>query len=140
MGDDLLIGGSNRDLLEGGKGVDWLIGGGNEDILIGGSLAFADLEAALAAITAEWNSHHSYDQRVANLRGDDTSPDFGDGENGQVLLTVFGESATVLDDAADDHLTGSADRDWFFANLGEDLLTDLTVEDLLSEFQPALVV
>ena len=138
IGDDLLIGGSGRDFLEGGWGADRLVGNGGEDILIGGYLAFAHYEAALGAIMAEWNSNRSYNERVANLRGDDSSPSFDQRANGEVFLSVSGSSPTVRDDGDVDRVTGSAGRDWFFANLDEDLLTDLKIEEQLAELFPEL--
>jgi hypothetical protein len=115
------------------SGADQLIGNQGEDILIGGLLVFQRTEAALAAIMSEWTSGRSYGERVANLRGDSTSSSFGDRKNGEVYLTPAGDAPTVRNDLARDRITGSADRDGFFAALAEDELTDLKPEDVFSE-------
>ena len=132
-GNDMLIGGSGQDLLVGGLGSDRLIGNGGDDLMLGGELQFARLESALAAIMAEWTSSRSYEERVANLRGDEMSPSFEQRANIDVFLTVNGPNATVVDDDDRDVFTGAAGRDWFFADLDEDLITDLRLDELLND-------
>ena len=58
--------GGGRDLLIGGEGRDLLRAVG-DDLLIPGTTAFDANDMALAAITAEWTSGRSYNDRVANL-------------------------------------------------------------------------
>jgi autotransporter-associated beta strand protein len=127
-GDDILQGGNGRDLMIGGRGADRLIGNADEDILIAGFTAFDTNDAALAAVMAEWTSSRSYEDRVANLRGDSTNPEFANRLNGNVFLKVNGPDATVFDDGAVDTLTGSSGRDWFFAG-DEDTITDQSASE-----------
>jgi Ca2+-binding RTX toxin-like protein len=136
-GDDELQGGSARNVLIGGRGADDIAGGASDDLLIGGFTLFDDDIAALAAIMAEWNSNRDYLSRVANLRGDESSPQFSASRaNGNVFLRTQGAQATVFDDGEHDKLTGSAGRDWFFAMLAgdqdeRDQLTDLLNNELV---------
>ncbi len=136
-GDDVLHGGNGRNVMIGGRGKDRLVGEGGEDLLIGGFTLFDDDLEALTAIMAEWNSNRSYVSRVANLRGDESSPHFSaQRANGQVFLTARGPSATVFDDNERDKLTGSGGRDWYFAAIGgdEDQDNDRITDLLASEF------
>ena len=89
--------------------------GGGEDLLIGGTTTFDSNVHALAAIQREWTSGHSYEQRLANLRGDNGSASFGRRLNGEVFLRVAGANATVFDDLAANSLIGQGGRDWYFA-------------------------
>jgi Ca2+-binding RTX toxin-like protein len=115
-GDDLLLGGQGQDLLIGGMGADRLVGNAGDDLLIAGATDFDVDHAALSLILAEWaRSDIGYDQRIAHLQS-------GGGLNGNVKLS----KRTVHDDGARDRLTGSAGRDWFFANLDEGVLDDVT--------------
>jgi hypothetical protein len=127
-GDDLLIGQSGRDLLIGGNGADRIVGNADDDILIAGRLMFGDVEAAIAAIMKEWTSAHDYVTRAANLNGlteRDGNGAFSSRLNGNYFLTA-GES--VLEDDADDKLTGSSGDDWFFFDPILDRGTDLNDE------------
>jgi autotransporter-associated beta strand protein/parallel beta-helix repeat protein len=131
-GDDLLVGGAGRDLLIGGDGSDRLVGNADDDILIAGTTAYDGNAAALDAVMAEWTSGRAYGDRIANLQGAGR----GVRLNGDVLLTVDGVAASVRDDGAADVLTGSAGRDWFFANLDagtRDKLTDLAAAEFASD-------
>jgi parallel beta-helix repeat protein len=119
-GNDLLLGGDGADYLAGRDGRDFLIGGlggdvldgGNHmDLLIAGTTTHESNDLALKAIMTEWTSSHSYDTKVSRL---------STGANGLPRL----DATTVLDDGAVDHLTGGGYRDWFFATLGQDILTD----------------
>jgi uncharacterized delta-60 repeat protein len=123
-GDDKIVGGSGRNLIIGGWGSDRLIGSGGDDLMIAGATAFdidddlaGSFDAALEAILCEWNSNRNYAQRVSNIRGKGSGPR----RNGEYFLQV-GE--TVFDDLATDLLTGSAQQDWFFAELAQDRITD----------------
>ena len=105
-GDDRVTGGGNHDILVGGLGVDRIVGNGGEDILIAGTLGGAadpiDQLDLLLALVTEW----AHDRDRVQLRP---------------KLVVGGDN-----DA--DTLTGSADADWFFFELGEDTATDLKQE------------
>ncbi len=111
-GDDLLIGDQGRDLLIGGNGADRIIGNADDDILIAGTTSYDATDVALEAITSEWGSTRSYAERIANLRGPNTSPR----NNGAYFLIVDGTNRTVFDDGTADKLTGSAGDDWFLFN------------------------
>jgi hypothetical protein len=105
-GDDRVTGGSNHDILVGGDGIDRLVGNGGDDILIAGTLGGADdpidqLDTMLALLI-EWEL-------------------FRDRTTLRPKLVIGGD-----EDA--DMLTGSADSDWFFFELGEDTATDLKLE------------
>jgi Ca2+-binding RTX toxin-like protein len=118
-GDDLLIGGSGRDLLIGGLGSDQLTGNADDDILIAGTTDYDARVNALSAIMAEWTRGAAdYAQRINHLEQ-------GGGLNGAFLLN----DTTVHDDGSVDRLTGSAGRDWFFANV------DAGVRDLVTGAQ-----
>jgi PKD repeat protein len=104
-GKDWLIGGPARDILIGGVGGDCLEGGGGEDLLIAGRTVDDDDVRALCALAHEWLADARYDRRVARLT----------------------KGVTVLDDAAEDTLTGGSGADWFLAATGgqtRDKLTD----------------
>lgn len=127
-GDDLLIGQGGRDLLVGGIGADRLVGNSDDDILIAGSLNFAEPETAIAAVMAEWTSAHDYVTRLANLAGKaeaDGNAGFADRLNDNYFLQL---GQTVLDDGAQDILTGSSGEDWFFLDASLDKATDLQDE------------
>jgi len=136
VGDDQLHGGQGRDLMIGGFDADRLIGNADDDILIAGLTAFDNQADALAAIMAEWTSARSYEARIVNLRGDTTNPQFPNRLNGNFYLSADGPNATVFDDGAEDKLTGSSGRDWFFANLDSgvrDKLTDDHGNELVTD-------
>lgn len=121
-GNDTLFGDAGRDLLIGGTGGDYLDGGTEDDIIIAGSTSFDDQQTALDAILGEWSSFRPYLTRVANLSGTGTGPR----QNGDIFL-IAGE--TVFEDTSDsdiDTLLGSGGNDFFFLNVEEDLLQDLT--------------
>lgn len=84
------------------------MGGNGEDILIGGSTTTDNDDDALMAILAAWDDpNESYENRAAAV---------------DALIMV-------LDDADQDQLTGSADRDLFYDGV-DDLLTDLTPDEI----------
>lgn len=121
-GSDALYGSTGNDILVGGTGGDFLFGGFGDDLLIGGSAAFIDDGLAIAAVQAEWTSARPYAERVANLRGDASSPSFDQRLNGTTYLRGSGSNPTVFDDAASDYLSGQAGRDWYFARPGADFV------------------
>ena len=134
-GNDILVGGSQRDSLDGGAGRDLLIGGAgadainggtDEDILVGGTTTasggvgpapgVADV-AAMNAIMAEWtrtDANSSQEARIANLMA-------GVGPNG----TRLGERTVQNDANAVDNIKGglpapnNTDLDWFFRSPGD---------------------
>jgi Ca2+-binding RTX toxin-like protein len=120
-GDDNLNGDRGLDILIGGSGKDDLKGGNGDDLLIGGWTLYDDFVDSLRLIMAEWSSGRDYDDRVTNLH-DGTGPVLsGTG----VKLRMDGAAQTVInDDGEEDKLKGDSDRDWFFAELGQDNLKD----------------
>jgi uncharacterized delta-60 repeat protein len=138
-GDDRLDGGNGPDLLIGGNGGDRLVGDSDDDIVIAGTTDHDAIEAALCGIMDEWTSTRSYGVRVDNLRDGTGSMDR---ENGPYFLNAdpADGAVTVHDDGAEDRLTGSSGRDWFFADLDNantskrdrviDRRTDESIEDV----------
>jgi Ca2+-binding RTX toxin-like protein len=111
-----------RDLLIGGTGADRLVGNADDDILIAGTTAWDNDAGALCAILEEWSrTDLTYAARVQHLQS-------GGGLNGALTLNVDPSRGpvTVFDDGAADVLTGSAGRDWFFANLDNGVLDKIT--------------
>jgi autotransporter-associated beta strand protein len=125
-GDDNLIGGAGGDLLVGGLGADLLVGSAGEDILIAGTTDIDTNVMALDAILAEWTRGGAdYAGRVSHLK-------HGGGLNGGFVLN----DTTVHDDGAVDRLTGSGDRDWFFANVDSgfrDIVADARRNEFLED-------
>jgi uncharacterized delta-60 repeat protein len=114
-GNDVLIGGSRRDILIGGGGTDYLFGRGGDDILIGGATAFDTNVIALNALMGEWNSSHSYKERVNNLSGNAIDATFAQRHNGNYFLKNSGLGATVYDDGGHNYLFGGPGDNWYFA-------------------------
>ncbi|MEX2558743.1 MAG: DUF4214 domain-containing protein, partial [Pirellulales bacterium] len=113
-GADLLIGGGGRDLMVGGDGADRLVGNAGDDILIAGSTVYDDDEAALLALTQEWQrTDLTYAQRVQLLEQ-------GVGADESIRL----DSSTVEHDSSLDMLTGSSGLDWFWYGFDKDTATD----------------
>jgi Ca2+-binding RTX toxin-like protein len=112
-GDDWLNGHQGNDVLIGGNGADRLNGGPGDDLMIAGATTFDSDESQLQALLAAWSGPGSYDERVAALM-DPTAA---------VHLIADGTSPTVLNDGAADRLTGASGKDWFFATLGQDVVT-----------------
>jgi Ca2+-binding RTX toxin-like protein len=109
-GNDVLLGGPDRDVVFGAVGRDLLIGGDGpdtvqgavgEDILIGGWTAHDADDDALYALAAEWQSPRTIAERINNLVN-------GGGLNGTYTL-----DGSVSDDAFADLLEGSWGADWF---------------------------
>ena len=137
-GNDILVGssrpGSSVDTLIGGKGNDILIaqygtsilqGGVGSDLLIAGIIPTNSLLITnLLAIQSEWTSTRTYVDRIANLEGTGVGPR----NNGDVYLTP---GDTVIDNDTIDQVFGEADQDWFFANPGEDILSDVDVSEVV---------
>jgi Ca2+-binding RTX toxin-like protein len=128
-GADTLIAGTGRDLLIGGSGPSTLTAGSGDDILIAGTTAFDQNPAALAAIMAEWTSGRDYATRVANLSGTGSGPR----ANGNVFLIASGANATVFDNGVTDVLNGGSGTDWFFADLGRDLLHGRRASEIVED-------
>jgi Ca2+-binding RTX toxin-like protein len=78
-------------------------------------------EAALRAILAEWTSGHTYATRIANIRGPGSTSRL----NETYYLKNRGSGQTLFDDNAVDSLFGGDGRDWYFARLGSDTITNL---------------
>jgi serralysin len=116
-GNDTLIGGGGRDVIIGGLGMDTLDGRGDSDLLIGGTTSYDANTVALTAILAEWTSANPYATRINNLRT-------GGGLSGGNILQSTGGGRTVFDDGDADTFTGGQDLDWFFEAAG-DVITDL---------------
>lgn len=119
---DTLTGGEGADLLVGGLGADSLDGGIGDDLMLAGPLVFLvpELGEAYLSVSMEWRSSRAYAERVANLTGVGVGPR----ENGDNFL-VAGD--TALNDAQVDTLLGGADDDFYFAEIGVDLTSDLAV-------------
>jgi hypothetical protein len=103
-GDDLLVSGLGRDLLIGGAGSDTLLGTG-DDILVAGTTAFDSNSAALHAISTEWNSRHSLDQRVLNLTGQ-----LNRKSSRRLNGDVYFDTSTAQDDGAPDAIVTGGSR------------------------------
>ena len=130
-GDDTLRAGERRDVLIGGEGADTLAGGAGDDILIAGTTLYDDDSAESqqfrAALIEAWTASGDRNARLEALVA-------GTGDSG-----VFLDSTNIVDDDAQDFLTGSGGVDWFFAvsdeangvqdrfkgDLGEDEFTEL---------------
>lgn len=117
-GNDSLWGGAGRDVLIGGVGGDTLNGEGGDDILISGVTNHDANQAALLAISAEWNSNLAYPTRVANLQG-------GGGFN-------LAKGVDVFDDGSVDTLFGNGDRDWFLFAVGQDKPKDRATNEQIN--------
>lgn len=127
-GDDLLIGYAGADVLLGGAGNDMLFGGAGGDFLYGGAgsdLVFAGITAldkdpiAMLAIQAEWQTSHSYTEKVANI--------LGPGAPGRANQNYFLKpGVNALDDQAIDLVLGGEDQDWLLCDITEDLSADWT--------------
>jgi Ca2+-binding RTX toxin-like protein len=138
-GNDILIGGSGNDILVGGNGLDTLSGGAGRDVLIGGAGAdkiygglmsggtnandgniiigdatrFDTNEAALWAISQQWNSADNYAARISKLLAGNNS------------LGVALNSSTIINDGAVDQLFAALGDDWFWNLSGQDKLNGL---------------
>jgi uncharacterized delta-60 repeat protein len=107
-GDDVITGGTGRDIIIGGQGADVLAGSGEDDILVAGYTDHDASPAALRAISNEWQSGRTYEQRISNIRGPVTS-----GVNGGAF---FRDGYSVWDDGSVDIVSGNAGLDWYIAD------------------------
>ena len=123
-GNDRMDGGTGRDLLVGGLGIDRLTGGTDDDLLIGNRFTGENNPSALTQVLSEWTSARSYNERIANLKGLGT----GVRSNG----TTFIDDSTVVDDGVIDTLMGSLGDDWFVSPSYDDLTPDRLVTELLN--------
>jgi len=105
-GNDQIHGHTGNDILIGGDGADQLNGGPGDDILIGGTTNYDSDEAALWQILKKWSTGGNYANRVAALR------------TGTPLLNA----TTVQNDGDADQLHGASGREWYFADLPQDVI------------------
>ncbi|MDX1927467.1 MAG: PKD domain-containing protein, partial [Pirellulaceae bacterium] len=122
-GVDRLVGGSGRNVLIGGMGGDRIEGLGGDDLIVSGRTAFDNDANQLRLILAEWKSTRTYDQRIANLTGNGAL----DRANANVFLGNTPEDTVFGDEGAVDELLGGTGRDWFFADLEDQLLDRVSV-------------
>jgi Ca2+-binding RTX toxin-like protein len=127
---NVLRGGTGRNLLIGGAGADQLFGGGGDTILIGGTTLWDTNLFALNRIMAEWTrTDMSFRDRMDHIRE-------GSGRNGRFLLDPRAgnrlHQATVFDDGATDVLTDGIGRDWFFVDFAEDIVRGLKRGDAVT--------
>ncbi len=111
---DRLHGNAGRDVLIGGRGADFLYGGDAEDLLVPGYTNF-DLDmVALREIRAFWaRTDLSYAQRVDSLLY---------GRNGYTGNAL--NESTVHTDSHRDEMFGDAALDCFFSDFGQDDVRD----------------
>ena len=107
---NLLQGGTGRNIIIGGAGPDQITGGGGDNILIGGTTLWDANLTALQAIFQEWiNPTLTFDQRVNALKK-------GIVVNG---ITYALNSSTVHADNSPDSLIGGSGRNWFFVDFDD---------------------
>ena len=118
-GNDYLKGLTGRDIIYAGAGTDSTFGNGGDDLIIGGTLTPDDeltvLEHLTGDLRTEWLSSRTYEQRAENIRG-------------QYLRGSNHSNQNVFGDNNADSLAGGNNADWFFSQLGSDLLDDETDE------------
>lgn len=88
--------------------MDRLVGGREGDVLVGGSASETDVNTLLD-ILKDWDTSGPYDERVSAVEA----------------------ALGVIDDGEADEMTGAAGRDVFFANLNDDLLTDIHANEMV---------
>lgn len=93
QGDDSLTGGNHHDLLIGSEGLDDLDGGSGRDVLIGGSVPASSTYGSLRTIAQQW-------------------------ANTFRPVSPFSTGEGITDDA-EDGLAGGTGADWFIRNLGD---------------------
>jgi Ca2+-binding RTX toxin-like protein len=136
IGNDLLVGdadpnvlsgGTGRSVIIGGAGADTIVGGGGDNILIGGTTAYDTNLQALQAIMAEWTrADLSFEQRLAHLISEGNN----DGRlNGSYVLN----RETVFADGAQNSITGGGGLDWVFLSLDDDLFFNRKPGDHITE-------
>jgi hypothetical protein len=107
-------------VLIGGAGIDKVYGGLNGattntsdgNILIGDATAYDTNEAALWAISQEWNAPLDYTTRITELRNGASNS-----------LDAALSSSTIANDKAIDQLFAAAGSDWFWNVSGQDKVT-----------------
>ncbi len=119
FGDNILVGAAGNDYLQGGFGRNLLIGGADadrlfgltdQDLLIAQSTVYDDDEQAFRELLNVWaDRSSSYAQRIDRLRD----------MAGSAYLE---KDKTVIDDSTIDLLFGGSGRDWYWLDLGEDIL------------------
>lgn len=110
---DLLIGDRGRDILIGGAGADVIVGGGEEDLLIAGFYNPATPLWGLFSVRYVWSINFtSFAERTEDL----LTP-----YNGEHVLLA---GTTVIDDDAVDIVLGDEERDWYFVDTDEDLISE----------------
>ena len=111
---NVLTGGTGRNIIIGGNGADTITGGGGDNILIAGRTSYDQDLNALDAIFAEWiRSDLTFQQRLGFMEN-------GGDSNDTYLLN----GATVSNDAAADILTGGEGSNWFFYHVANDQITN----------------
>lgn len=132
---DLITGAKGRDIILGGRGRDTINGNGGDDLVISGYMRNSlDQIAHLKSIQQEWVSDRSYTQRVANIR--DSEDASSDRLNTTFLIGQGREGENVFSNGKNDSLNGGNQRDFFFAQLSNDL-DDRTDDELLEQIQSA---
>lgn len=107
-GGDTIYGDAGNDIIIGGLDWDHLKGGANDDVVISGTTLYDDgatnaaSDAALKALSAEWCSKRTYDQRITNMT------------NGSLGAKLVVGATVCPSDGSRDFLRGEAGRDWFF--------------------------
>ena len=119
MGNDLIVGdgnanvlqgGTGRNIIIGGAGPDQITGGGGDNLLIGGTTLWDANVTALQAIFQEWtNTSLGFDQRINALRK-------GIIVNGQTYAI---NTSTVHADNSPDSLIGGVGKNWFFVDFDD---------------------
>jgi Ca2+-binding RTX toxin-like protein len=106
---NMLKGGTGRSIIIGGDGGDQIIGGGGDNILIDGTTVWDANPIALQAIMQEWtNATLGFDQRVNALRKGITV-----GGKTYALNT----STVSADSGTPDSLIGGGGQNWFFFDI-----------------------
>src|SRR5262249_26152135 len=126
---NVLVGGTGRNLIIGGAGADQLFGGGDENIQIGGSTAYDGNLTALQAIIKEVNRT----DRTFHKRREDLAN--GGGLNGSFVLNVDPTPGpvTVFDDGAGDVLTAGGSLDWFIVHKKADVINNRQPGDKITQ-------
>jgi hypothetical protein len=124
---NVLKGGTGRNVIIGGAGADTIFGGGGDNILIGGTTVYDTNFQALQAIMAEWTrTDLSFEQRLAHL----ISEGDNDGRlNGPYVLN----NKTVFADGAPNAITGGDGLDWVFLDKKDDLFFNWKPKDHITE-------
>ena len=107
-----------RDVLIGGLDIDMLQGGHGQDILLSGTTAFDEDPTALGAVRAEWASGRTYAARIRNLT---------EGGARRLNGNTFLNATTVTDDGQRNVLWGGLGRDWFWSGKSDVILDRVTI-------------